>query len=172
MGLVYRLAPPKLDSASLEALIEIVRRRPQTRVLVPGGGPSLPVLVDLAERAGVRANFHFMGWLPHRELPAFYDRLDLYVAPVAEESFGVVVPYAMFMAVPVVACRTGALPEILGDDRWLCSGREELVAKAAAVLDAPGEWRAAAARLRPAAARFELATMLEAYDGLYQGFLK
>jgi glycosyltransferase involved in cell wall biosynthesis len=171
MGMVYRLAACKLDIAAIDAMVEIVRRVPETRVLVPGGGPHLARFVDRVELAGVRANFHFLGWVPFRELPALYDRLDLYLAPVVAESFGIVVPYAMFKGVPVVAYRVGALPEILGEDRWLCTTREELVARAAAALrDRVGSRRDAAA-LMERAPRFSLAAMLGSYEKLYTGLL-
>ncbi|MDD5305139.1 MAG: glycosyltransferase family 4 protein [Elusimicrobia bacterium] len=171
IGMVYRLSPEKLDLSSIDALIDAVRLEPRTRVLIPGGGPYLPEFVKRVSRAGLRANFHFLGWVPFRELPALYDLMDLFAAPVHSESFGVVVPYAMFKGVPVLAYRTGALPEILGGDEWLCSGREEFASRAAAMLRGRAAAREAARSLRTGAGRFTLTAMLEAYENLYRSLL-
>lgn len=170
-GLVYRLSPEKLDLGSIDALIAICAARPTVRVLVPGGGELLPEFVRRVRAAGVRANFHFLGWVPFRDLPALYDRLDLFLAPVKAESFGVVVPYAMFKGVPVLAYAVDALPEILADPRWLSATPEEFVARAVAMLDAREESRRDAAALRTAADRFTLDAMLSAYDALYRRLL-
>src|SRR5207248_444909 len=96
--------------------IEVVRRRPQTKVYIIGGGSLFRSYVAQTEAAGVRANFHFTGYVPYEDLPRWYDRFSVFVAPVWQESFGQVSVFAMNKGQAVAGYKIGALPEILGYD--------------------------------------------------------
>jgi glycosyltransferase involved in cell wall biosynthesis len=119
IGMVYRLERDKLTARSIDVFIEVVRRRPSTRVLIIGGGRYLESYQRTVEDAGLRDAFTFTGYISYGELPAVYEKMCVFVAPVARESFGQVVPFAMGMRIPVVGYNVGALPEILGDDSLL-----------------------------------------------------
>jgi glycosyltransferase involved in cell wall biosynthesis len=57
----------------------------------------------------------FTGLVPDADLPALYNASDLFVIPSLHEGFGIVCLEAMACGVPVVASRTGALPEVVGE---------------------------------------------------------
>jgi len=57
----------------------------------------------------------FTGPVPDADLPALYNASDLFVIPSLHEGFGIVCLEAMACGVPVVASRTGALPEVVGE---------------------------------------------------------
>ena len=116
IGMVYRLERDKLDENSIDPLIETVRRRPRTRVLVVGGGTLLAGFRHKVSAAGLDGSFEFTGFVRYEDLPDFYDRMSVFVAPVWQESFGQVSTFAMSMGIPVVGYATGAIPEIIRDD--------------------------------------------------------
>ena len=167
VGTVYRLAHEKLNLASLEPFIQIARRLPQARMLIVGEGLLLPHFVRRAKEAGVRHQFQFEGRVPYRLLPAYYDRFDLFLAPVHEESFGVVVPYALCKGIPVLAYRVGALPEILGAEGQFFNGPEEMAERAVRLLLNSDESKTSAQTLQARAQRFNLETMTSAYAQIY-----
>jgi glycosyltransferase involved in cell wall biosynthesis len=119
IGMVYRLEGDKLNDQSIDAFIKVVQRRPGTRALIVGGGSYLKSYRQAVQRAGVSSAFTFTGYVSYDELPAFYERLSLFVAPIHRESFGQVVPFAMIMKIPVVGYDVGALQEIIKDERLL-----------------------------------------------------
>ncbi len=171
IGMVYRLDPDKLSLDSLSLLVDVARLRPRTRVIVVGDGPLLGPLHARTVAAGVRANFEFLGAVPYARLPEIYARFRVFVAPVRQESFGQVVPFAMSMGLAVAGYDVGALPEILGGRETLGATREEAAAKIAALLDDPARVEALGAANRERARAFDVAAMCAAYDRLYQEIL-
>jgi glycosyltransferase involved in cell wall biosynthesis len=170
--MVYRLDRDKLDPDSILPLVDAVKRRPRTRVVVVGLGPLLFEFLRLVEAAGVRANFDFRGYVPYRELPAIYAQARLFVAPVARESFGQVVPFAMAMGLAVAGNRVGALPEILGTSETLGSTPEETGAIIAGLLDDPARLDRLGAANRHRASAFDVEDMAGAYADLYASVLQ
>lgn len=122
VGMVYRLERDKLNEDSIECFIEIVRHRPTTRALIVGGGPLLDNFRARVAEARLTNSFEFTGEVRYSDLPSFYKRLSVFVAPVWNESFGQVTPFAMSMAIPVVGYDVGAISEII-DDRSLVAPR-------------------------------------------------
>ncbi|WP_425437378.1 glycosyltransferase family 4 protein [Longibacter salinarum] len=57
----------------------------------------------------------FTGRLSHREVRSFYHGADVLVAPSLSEAFGMSIVEGMASGVPVVATRTGGIPEIVVD---------------------------------------------------------
>lgn len=90
------------------------------QLLVAGGGPAQPELEALAERLGISGHVSWLGSLPAEERAELWSRVDCAVvptremnAPVDQASTGAL--QAMAAGRPVVATRTGALPEFVGD---------------------------------------------------------
>jgi PEP-CTERM/exosortase A-associated glycosyltransferase len=65
----------------LRALPEILSHAPQTRVLLVGGGPQEAQLKRLAADLGVADTVVFAGLVPHRDVPGYYDLVDVLVYP-------------------------------------------------------------------------------------------
>ena len=170
LGMVYRLQREKLDDSSIDPLIKAVRQRQGTRGLVVGGGELLPVFRAAAAEAGVADRMDFPGYVPYEALVEWYGRLGVFVAPVIQESFGQVVPFAMSMGIPVVGYRIGALPEIIGDPDLLVpagdsNGMARLVVE---LLDDRKKRLEIGQRNRARAIeRFSLPAMVRSYRVLY-----
>ena len=60
-------------------------------------------------------DIHFTGRIPQMDLPAFYNLAEIFVFPSLYEGFGIPVLEAMACGCPVIASKTGALPEIAGN---------------------------------------------------------
>jgi len=121
VGMVYRLERDKLDEQAIDVFIDVVRRRPQTRVLIVGGGSLLEGFQRAVSDARLDSAFEFTGYVAYRDLPALYRRLSIFVAPVWKESFGQVTSFAMGMALPVVGYDVGAVADVVRDPELLAS---------------------------------------------------
>jgi glycosyltransferase involved in cell wall biosynthesis len=113
--------------------------------------------------------FEFMGYIPYEKLPLQYARFKVFVAPVWQESFGQVVPFAMSMGLAVAGNRVGALAEILGDTSTLGATPDELVSHILRLLESRDTIDALGARNRSIArSNFSVIRTAVAYLDLYK----
>ena len=61
----------------------------------------------------------FVGDLDAQALETCYSRADVFVLATAQETYGMAVAEAVAHGLPVVATKTGAIPELVGDDAGL-----------------------------------------------------
>ena len=171
VGMVYRLERDKLSEEAMLPFIAAVKKRPQTRVLVVGGGELLSVFRRAVTKAGVGGSFEFTGYLSYTDLPNAYRRMAVFVAPVWKESFGQVSAFAMNMGIPVCGYDIGAISEIV-EDRSLvvpAGDAEGLANVMIRLLESPRERTRIGEqhRLR-AQAYFSVEAMAKAYSGVYR----
>lgn len=98
----------------LRALPEILKRQPDTRVLLVGEGPLEENLRTLARRLGVERVIKRVSPLTVL-LPKVMGAADVLVHPSLSESFGLVVAEAQACGLPVVATNIGGPSEIVSD---------------------------------------------------------
>lgn len=65
----------------LDALPELIHRRPDVRVLLVGGGPQEANLRQQAKRLGLGGYIIFTGRVPHKEVNRYYDLIDVLAYP-------------------------------------------------------------------------------------------
>lgn len=65
----------------LDALPAMLRRRPEVRVLLVGGGPQDAALKAQAESMGLRDKVVFTGRVPHAQVQRYYDLVDVLAYP-------------------------------------------------------------------------------------------
>jgi glycosyltransferase involved in cell wall biosynthesis len=76
----------------------------EVHLVVAGGGELLEGFREQAARSGVGQRVHFLGGVPHSELPAVLRAADVFVlATEPPESFGIVLIEAMAIGLPVIA---------------------------------------------------------------------
>ena len=170
VGMVYRLDGDKVDDRSFEPILGILRGRRATKALVVGGGAYLPSYQAAAEAAGLAARVTLTGYVSYSDLPAMYEEMSLFVAPVHRESFGQVGVFAMSMGLPVVGYDLPALREILGGAETLVppGDAHRLAELAIDLLDDPGRRQVIGERNRRRAHQlFSLDEMLARYEALY-----
>lgn len=170
VGMVYRLERDKLNEEAIQPFIRIAQLRPQTRILIVGGGSLYEPYREAVAVAGVAENFEFTGYVSYEQLPALYRQMSLFVAPVWKESFGQVSPFAMSMKVPVIGYDIGAIGEIVGDPSLLAppADPEALARIAVALLDAPEKLhRLGEMQQRRAQDNFSIQAMIAHYARIY-----
>ncbi|CAI2433389.1 Probable S-adenosylmethionine-dependent methyltransferase MSMEG_2350 [Serratia fonticola] len=175
VGMVYRLEGDKLNEAAIQPFIRIVQKRPQTKILIVGGGSLLAPFQQAVKEAGVEDNFEFTGYVEYSTLPEYYRRMSLFVAPVWKESFGQVSPFAMNMRVPVIGYDIGAISEIVNSKAMLAPAgdADKLADIAIALLDDEAR-RAELGKEHQQRAEdnFSVQAMIDAYDHLYADMIK
>lgn len=102
---------------ALDALRQIVEKKPATRLLVAGSGD-----IEDARRyldPALDGHVDFLGEVDDATKAQLFAGADVYVAPnTGGESFGIVLIEAMAAGAPVVASDIPAFAKVLGDGRW------------------------------------------------------
>jgi glycosyltransferase involved in cell wall biosynthesis len=114
-GVIAQLIPRKGHRFLLAALPDLVRIHPSLRVLFFGQGPLEAELRDQIAALGLTEQVRFVGFRDdlHELLPC----LDLLVHPATLEGLGVSLLQAASAGVPILASRTGGIPEAVRD--WI-----------------------------------------------------
>jgi predicted DCC family thiol-disulfide oxidoreductase YuxK len=74
IGMVYRLEADKLQDNGIQVFIEVIKKRPETRCLIVGGGTFLESYKRQVAQQGLSGSFEFTGYVPYDRLPDFYRR--------------------------------------------------------------------------------------------------
>lgn len=150
----------------------LAMRGVDARLAVAGAGPERARLESLVERVGVEGKVTFLGALCLDALVDLYRRGAIACVPtIMGEPFGYAVAEAMAVGIPVVGAPTGAIPELLADDRGYLASSATPEALATTILEALGDPKGRARRAATAArfAREALHTdvVCREYEELY-----
>ena len=85
------------------------------QLVVAGDGPDRAAFEATVRAAGAQDHVHVLGFRPHDQVPALLAHADVFVLPSIYEELGSVLLEAMQAGLPIVASRTGGVPETLGD---------------------------------------------------------
>jgi glycogen(starch) synthase len=88
---------------------------PSAQVLLVGDGPKRKALERRARRIGVGDRVRFEGFVAPERLPAAMAHADLLVLPSVYEELGTVLLEAMQAGLPIVASKTGGIPDVIED---------------------------------------------------------
>lgn len=89
-------------------------------VLVGSHGAQAQMIFELLEEDGLRDNVVRTGYLPDEEAKGLISQAISFVYPSRHEGFGLPVLEAQACAVPLIASRGGAIPEVAGSGALLC----------------------------------------------------
>jgi glycosyltransferase involved in cell wall biosynthesis len=115
VGTVARLVPQKGIRHLIRAAAILSGRHPHLRFVIIGDGPMRGYLEDLAQRLGMQGKVFFTGQM--EDVPLLMPMLDIFVLPSCSEGLSLTVLEALAASRPVVASRTGGIPEIITHDR-------------------------------------------------------
>jgi glycogen(starch) synthase len=159
---------------ALTAFSTLVDRFPKLRLIIASDGPARPDLERQTAKLGLTQMVDFIGWVEFDKIPTLLNSATVVLIPSRViEGFGLVAMEAAMMGRPVVATRSGGLPEVVIDGQTgLIVEREDSDALAAAIaylLDHPdvATQMGQAARNR-AQATFGWERHVDAFQVLYQ----
>jgi 1,2-diacylglycerol 3-alpha-glucosyltransferase len=112
---VGRLAPEKNLSYLAEAVALFMKREPNARFLVVGGGPSEDDLKKVFERHGISERLILAGKQMGRALADAYNAMDVFAFASFSETQGMVLAEAMAAGLPVVALNASGVREVMRD---------------------------------------------------------
>ncbi len=115
VGHVGRLAPEKNLSYLAEAVASFVKRAPETRFLVVGGGPSEDAVKEIFTRHGLADRLVLAGKQTGRALADAYNAMDVFAFASFSETQGMVLAEAMAAGLPVVALNASGVREVMRD---------------------------------------------------------
>ena len=122
----------------MEAIPRVLASVPEARFFIVGGGELIDDLKSRAVSLGIGEKLVFTGF--RRDVGAFYKIADLFVMSSVQEGLGTALLDALAMGKPVVAARSGGIPEAVqdgetgllvaaGDAKALADGIVEMLTK-------------------------------------------
>jgi glycogen synthase len=118
---VGRLEPNKGFDLLLRAFAIARNLPPEWKAYFVGTGSEQESLQTLAQKLDLADRVNFIGTIPDHELEALYDQVGLFLHPALYEGSSIVTLEAMKHGLPIVATRTGGLPDKVfpGKNGWL-----------------------------------------------------
>jgi glycosyltransferase involved in cell wall biosynthesis len=179
---VGRLVEKKGIRHLIAAMPAILGHLPGARLTVVGSGPEEAYLRNLVQERGLDGYVDFVGARSPAELPAFYRRASIFVAPFVtaadgdREGLGLVTIEAIACGCPVLVGDTPAVNDILDPgEADLCLDPRHtdlLAARILAILREPeAACRRALAIRERLAKRLSWEAVAEVYAGLLQGLI-
>lgn len=137
------LRPEKGHQLILAALPELIQRYPDINYVIAGEGGYLDVLQHQTATLGLQSHVTFAGMIG--AMPSVMRHAELVIMPSSYEPLGMSQIEALGMQVPVIASRTGGVPETIEDKHTGLLAQPDDVAdwqaKLAWALDHPDEMR-------------------------------
>ena len=118
---VARHMPVKGVATLLRAFAEIAREHPAVTLMQVGAGPLTASLRQLTRELGLEERVRFLGLLPHERVLALMQRAEIAAltsetaASGAREALGMVLNEGSACGIPIVATRSGGIPEAVVD---------------------------------------------------------
>lgn len=175
VGHIGALVGHKDQRTLLEAARYVIDRQPRARFIIVGDGPLRRPLRALARRLSLEDAVTFAGF--RRDALDLYALFDLFCLSSAMEGLGSAILDAFAAGVPVVAARTGGIPEIVEDrvNGRLVPSRDPAAlgeALLAALDDAPARARWAHAARETFERDHTVEMMVERYREVYAELLE
>lgn len=117
IGTIKALKPKYGIDILIKAFNILVKKYPNMplELWIGGDGYLRENLVNLTINLGISDRVKFLGYIPHEEVPKYFNMFSVSVSVSDSESFGVAVLEAQACGVPVVVSNVGGLPEVVRD---------------------------------------------------------
>jgi glycosyltransferase involved in cell wall biosynthesis len=171
VGFVGWLLPIKGPLHLLNAMAAVWERHPDAVLALVGKGGQEAELKRRAQEIGAGGRVKFLGW--REDVAEIMPLFDVFVLPSLNEGMGRVLVEAMAAGRPVVASRTGGIPDLVRHEETgllVAPGDEAgLAAAIGRLLGSPAEARRLADGGRLRCSQYGLKDMLGKLDALYEG---
>lgn len=111
-----RLTWQKGPDLLVEAVPDVLKTHPRTKVVFAGDGDMRPGLENRVRQMGIDPSTRFLGYRNGGELINLFKSTDVVCVPSRNEPFGIVILEAWSAGKPVVATRIGGPEEFVHDD--------------------------------------------------------
>jgi glycosyltransferase involved in cell wall biosynthesis len=98
------------------AFVAAIRKRPNLRLLMLGGGPQSRIIKEIFIRGGVAEYVHFPGMIRQNDLPEYYRAADLYISTSHSDGTSISLLEALASGCPVL------VTDIPGNKEWVKPG--------------------------------------------------
>jgi len=117
---VGRLIDWKGTKYLIIAMKEIIKKFPNSKLIIGGNGPEKGKLEKLTEELNLERNVVFTGYIKNVDLSKYYSSVDVFILPSINlnrltEALGVVLLEAMACGTPVIGSNVGGIPDIIKD---------------------------------------------------------
>ena len=134
---VATYGPRKGQDILLHAYTKLLGEGLKSALVLAGRStPHLPELQSLARQLKLQDHVFFLPDLPHAQTLGAIRNARALVQPSRDEAFGLPLLEAAYLATPVVACRVGGVPEVLGGYYPYLAKPDDPAALASAIDDA------------------------------------
>ena len=113
-----RVSEEKCLEVLLDAMAITAKQRPQTVLVVVGGGPSISKLKKKAAKMGISDNVIFTGMIPNKNLlqSGLLKRMKLFVTASTSENQPMTIIEAIAFGLPIVGVNAKGVPELIEDN--------------------------------------------------------
>ena len=170
-GVVFvgRLTKQKGVSTLLDALAILKREGKPLDLTIVGDGPERPPLKAQAIALGLQVTF--TGFVAPEAVATYLRDKRVFVLPAVDEGLGLVVAEALTQGVPVVATRSGGIPDLLYDpDAGMLVPTDNPASLASAIREVVSEPRYLVGAMRAGRAladRLSAEKVAEKFEGIY-----
>jgi len=114
VGCIARLVPSKGLNYLIDAMPSIVEIKPDIMLLIAGDGPILQALKNQVRALRLEEKVIFTGFIDNAA--DYLSTFDIFILPSLKEGLGISIIEAMMAGKPVIASRTGGIPEVISDN--------------------------------------------------------
>ena len=165
---VGRLHPQKGQDLLIDAIARARRDVPRLALFLVGEGGSRAALEGRARDRGIGAEVRFER--AQRDVSVYYRAADVFAFPSRYEAFGIALLEAMAAGLPIVASRTGGIPDVTGEMAALLTAAGDVDALSDGIrgLARDAVWRGAmGAAGRERAKAFDVKVHLPRLEAIY-----
>jgi glycosyltransferase involved in cell wall biosynthesis len=162
------LHPQKGQDLLIDAIARARRDVPRLALFLVGEGGSRAALEGRARDRGIGAEVRFER--AQRDVSVYYRAADVFAFPSRYEAFGIALLEAMAAGLPIVASRTGGIPDVTGEMAALLTAAGDVDALSDGIrgLARDAVWRGAmGAAGRERAKAFDVKVHLPRLEAIY-----
>lgn len=168
---VCRLDPRKNLITLIEAVDIMVKKyvHPNIVLLIIGDGIERDLLTTAITARNLENYIKLLGRISDTELPSYFASSDIFVLPTLYETFGIVYTEAMASGLPVITCRVGSAPEVVGNAGLLVSPRnpQELADSVYSLLSDKTKLLQLKSNALARAKKYDWKTTIDKYEKVY-----
>jgi glycosyltransferase involved in cell wall biosynthesis len=97
----------------LEALIPILKKHNDIKVILPGDGETLKECKELVKENCVNDNILFPGWVDRNELETYYLKASIAVVTSKSENGGHAIVEPLAYSLPLISTKVGIAPDVI-----------------------------------------------------------